>query len=267
MEPNTIFNILISLVVLALFILTTVKLFLRMRNTKLKNLGWLVGFFTSSSLIGISKAAGSTATGASFIVFELMFYILEFLSLAFLIMFTKETYYKNQKSAFKIVLISAIALSLSSFTFAFLRVIGYSVVFNDMFYLFDVYLMSLTIFIAAFWNASASFSAYSLIREENIDKNVKLRYKILGFTAIIFALQGFFAPFHTIIRITDPAGVYELTSTFYTMINVITQLIFAAGNFYAWITLGSKIDKAQKAKTPAVTISEEELMKLAKAEG
>jgi len=267
MEPDQIVNILLSLVVLALFILTTVKLFLRMRNTKLKNLGWLVGFFTSSSLIGISKAAGATATGASFIIFELMFYILEFLSLAFLIMFTKETYYKNQKSGFKLVLITAIILSSSSFTFAFLRVFEYSVVSSDMFYLFDVYLMSLTIFIAAFWNASASFSSYNLIREENIDKNIKLRYRILGLTAVIFALQGFFAPLHTIIRITNPAGIYELTSTFYTFINVITQLIFAAGNFYAWITLGSKIDKTQKAKSPAVSISEEEIMKLAKAEG
>jgi len=182
-------------------------------------------------------------------------------------MFTKETYYKNQKSAFNIVLPLAIALSVSSFTFAFLRVIEYSVIFNDMFYLIDVYFMSLTIFIAALWNVSASFSAHKLIREENIDKNIKLRYKILGFTSVIFALQGFFAPFHTIIRITDPAGIYELTSTFYTFINVITQLIFAAGNFYAWITLGSKIDKAQKAKSPAVMISEEEIMKLAKAEG
>ena len=267
MEPDTIVNILLSLVVLALFILTTLKLFLRMRNTKLKNLGWLVGFFISSSVIGISKAAGATATGASFIIFELMFYILEFLSLAFLIMFTKETFYKNQKGSFKIILTTAIALSVSSFIFAFLRVIGYSVVFSDMFYLFDVFLMSLTIFIAAFWNASASFSAYNLIREENIDKNIKLRYKILGLTAVIFALQGFFAPLHTIIRITDPAGIYELTSTFYTFINVITLLIFAAGNFYAWISLGSKIDKAEKAKSPTVSISEEEIMKLAKAEG
>lgn len=267
MEPDAIFNILLSLIVLVLFILTTVKLFLRMRTTKLRNLGWLVGFFTSSSLIGISKAAGATATGTSFIIFELMFYILEFLSLAFLIMFTKETYHKNQKSVFKLILTTAIGLSASSFIFAFLRVIGYSVVFSDMFYLIDVYFMSLTIFIAAFWNASASFSAYNLIREENIDKDIKLRYKILGITSVIFALQGFFAPFHTIIRITDPVGLYELTSSFYTWINVITQLIFAAGNFYAWITLGSKIDKAKKAKSPAISISEDELMKLAKAEG
>jgi len=267
MEPNTIFNILISLVVLALFILTTVKLFLRMRNTKLKNLGWLVGFFISSSLIGISKAAGATATGALFIIFELMFYTLEFLSLIFLIMFTKETYYKNQKSSFKIILTTAILLSISSFTIVFLRVMEYSIVLSDMFYLFDVYLMSLTIFIAAFWNASASFSAYNLIREENIDKSIKLRYKILGLTSVIFALQGFFAPLHTIVRITDPLGLYELTSSIYTMINVITQLLFAAGNFYAWITLGSKIDKANKTKPSVVSISEEEVMKLAKAEG
>ena len=49
--------------------------------------------------------------------------------------------------------------------------------------------------------------------------------------------------------------------------NVTLQLIFAAGNFYAWITLGSKIDKAEKAKPVAVAISEEEVMKLAKSEG
>jgi hypothetical protein len=238
-----------------------------MRNTKLKNLGWLVGFFTSSSLIGISKAAGATATGASFIIFELMFYILEFLSLAFLIMFTKETYYKNQKSAFKLILTAAIGLSVMSFTFAFLRVFEYSVVLTDMLYLIDVYLMSLTIFIAALWNASASFSAYNLIREENIDKSIKLRYKILGLTAVVFALQGFFAPLHTIIRITDPIGLYDLTSSLYTWINVITQLIFAAGNFYAWITLGSKIEKVNKTETHTVAMAEEELMKLAKAEG
>jgi len=238
-----------------------------MRSTKLNNLVWLVGFFVSSSLIGISKAAGATATGASFIIFELMFYILEFLSLMFLIIFTNETYYKNQKSSFKIVFITALISSVFSFTFAFLRVIDYSPVFSDMFYLIDVYFLSLTIFIAAFWSASASFSAYNLIREENIDKNIKLRYRILGITSVIFALQGFFAPLHTIIRITAPVGLYEFTSSIYTMINVITQLIFAAGNFYAWITLGSKIEKVKKAKPSPVAISEEELMKLAKEEG
>jgi hypothetical protein len=237
-----------------------------MKNTKLKNLSWLVGFFISSSLIGISKAAGATATGASFVIFELMFYILEFLSLMFLIVFTNETYYKNQNSAFKIVFITALTLSISSFIFAFFRVIEFSVEFSDMFYLFDVYLMSLTIFIAAIWNASASFSAYNLIREENIDKNIKLRYKILGLTSVIFALQGFFAPFHTIIRIADPVSLYEFTSGIYTMINVITQLIFAAGNFYAWITIGNKIEKSKKAEMSIKEISEEELMKLATVE-
>lgn len=262
MEPETIINIILSLVVLVLFIITTVKLYLRMRKIKLSNLVWLVGFFLCSSLVGICKAAGANAIGALFTVFELMFYIFEFLSLMFLIVFTKETFYKKQKSFFKTIFATAFTLSISSFTFVLLRIIEYS----DMLYLIDVYFMSLTIFITALWNASTSFSAYNLIKEENINKNVKLRYKIIGISSVIFALQGFFAPLHVIVRTLDPA-LYEMTSSIYTLINVITLLIFAAGNFYAWITLGSKIEKS-KVKTPyKLKITEEDLMKLAKTEG
>ncbi|MHA2181473.1 MAG: hypothetical protein ACXAAH_08625 [Promethearchaeota archaeon] len=242
MEPNTIVNILLSLVVLALFIITLVKLYLRKRETKLSNLMWLVGFFVCSSLIGIFKAAGSSATGISFNILEILFYIFEFTSLFFLIFFTKETFYKNQRSSFKILLIVSIIFAISCFTFVLLRLTSESVTTYDNFYLLDAGFLGLVIIIVTFWNASASFKVFNLIRDEKIDRNIKLRYRIIAISSIIYGLQGFLTPIHVAIRVYAPLEVYDFTSNIYTFMNVFTQLIFASGNYFAWIILGSKIE-------------------------
>jgi hypothetical protein len=267
MEPTTIVNILLSLMVLAFFIGTTVKLYSRMKKTKLSNLWWLIGFFICSSLIGIFKAVASNATGVSFNILEILFYIFEFASLFCIIFFTKATYYKNQRSSFIIILTISIIVAISSFTMVLFRLTSDSEIAYNNFYLVDVAFLSLLIILPTFWNASASFKMYNLIHGENLDKNIKLRYKILAITFIIYGLQGIFTTIHLVFRVYASAEFYEISSKIYTFMNVTLQLIFAAGNFYAWITLGSKIDKAEKAKPVAVAISEEEVMKLAKTEG
>jgi hypothetical protein len=242
MEPNTIVNILLSLVVLALFIITLVKLYLRKKDTKLSNLMWLVGFFVCSSLIGIFKATGSSATGISFNILEILFYIFEFASLFFLMFFTKETFYKNQRSSFKTLLIASIIFAITCFTFVLLRLTSESETVYNSFYLLDASFLGLVIIIVTFWNASASFKVFNLIRDEKIDKHIKLRYRIIAISSIIYGLQGFLTPIHVAIRVYAPIEVYDFTSNIYTFINVFTQLIFASGNYFAWIILGSKIE-------------------------
>ncbi len=253
-------NIFLSSIILVLFIITIVKLYSRMRKTKLSNLRWLIGFFICASMVGIFKSVGTTTTGVGFTISEISYYIVQFLSLFFIIIFTKQTFYKEMHSFFKLIFATGLALSASSFTFAILRLIEYS----DMFNFFDIYFLSLTIFIAALWNASASFSAYNLIKEQDINKYVKRRYIIIGISSIVYALPGFYIPLQVIVRMIGPTGLVEITSSILKIFNAVILLIFAVGNFYAWVTLGSKIEKLKAKTLSEPEIKEEDLMKLAR---
>ena len=254
MEPTTILNIILSLTVLLFLILVTVRLFKKMKETKLANLKWLIVFFLSQSLIGFTKMAG----------FDLGFYLIEAIAFLSLELFTKETFYKDQQSAFKPIFVLSVILSIAALT---LNTIA-SVATNaglpdhyDSYHLMDLYMLSLLGIMSSLWYASASFAAYNQTKEEDIDVNIKKRYKVLGITALFLALQGACLTLFGNIAVPLTA---EYNQGFFTIINVSYSLVFAFGNFYSWILLGKKIEKSREIASSEDEISEEEMMKMIK---
>jgi hypothetical protein len=245
MEPSTVVNIILSMTVLVLLIFITVKLFIRMRETKLSNLKWLIGVFACQALIGLTKVAR----------IEIAFYIVAIVSNLFIIIFTEETFYKDRKSPFKIIVVLALLLAALIFTLVIAREID-----PISFYLLDTYLLTILIVISSLWLASAAFSAYGLIKDDNISELIKTRYRILGIASLILAVQGFITPIHTVNqKLIQLDGGVQL----YTIVNASILLVFAFASFYAWVILGKKIEQSID-KTSEKEISEEEMMKMIK---
>ena len=169
MEPSTIFNIILSLAVLLFLILVTIRLFKKMKETKLSNLKWLIVLFLSQTLIGFTKMAD----------FDLGFYIIEMIAFLSLVIFTKETFYKDQQSAFKPIFVLTFVLSITALILWILAILALDaglVQYYNLYHVLDLYLLGLYVMMASLWYASASFSAYYLTKEEKIDDNIKKRY-------------------------------------------------------------------------------------------
>ncbi len=253
MDPSTIVNIVLSMILLSALIIITIRLFMRLRATKLKNLEGLIIFFIGQSILGFFMMAS----------FQLGFYIVEVISFIALAFFINDTFYKNRKNSFRIVLLLLICLSIGIITFLVLHLfasIQGQLDFENLYYLLYIYFFTLAIFLVSLWYSSASYSAYNLIRDEKIDNNIKLRYKVLGFSSLIFALQGFITPIHVFLI----TFISNYNHQLYTIVNVVILVIFALGNLYAWVILGRKIEDSRKAAPSEDEISEEEMMKMIK---
>ena len=251
MEPSTIINIFLSMILLGALIIITIRLFMRLRATKLKNLVGLIIFFIGQSILGFFMMTG----------FQLGFYSVEVISFIALAFFINDTFYKNRKSSFRIVILLLISLSIALITFLVLHLLAATQGLQDLenvYYLLYIYFFTLAIFLVSLWYSSASYSALNLIRDEKIDKLIKLRYKVIGFSSLIFALQGFITPIHVFIIIFISNYSHEL----YTIVNVVILVIFAFGNLYAWVILGSKIEESREAAPSEDEITEEEMMKM-----
>jgi len=257
MDPSLIINISMSMAVLLIFILITVRLIKRMREKKISNLKWLIIFFIGQSVVGFTRM----------MYFDLGFYIIEIIVLLSLIIFTKETFYKKQQSAFIPIFISEIVLLSFNFAFVIIRLIfrniGDTHAYN-MFYILDMNLLGFSTMLASLWYASASFSAYIIAKEQNFDKITTLRYKILGISALFLTIMGFVFTIHAPIT-TFYRDLVEIR--IFTLINVTTTLLFAVGNYYAWVILGKKIEKSRVQLPSEEDLSEEEITRMFKKEG
>lgn len=257
MNPTMIVYISESILVLVFFILLTIRLIKRMREIKLTNLKWLVIFFAAQSVVGFTRM----------MYLEIAFYIIQSIILLSLIVFIKETFYKEQQSTFNLIFISEISLLATNLTLVIIRLIGelgglippYS-----MLYVLDVYFLAIATMLASLWYASASFSAYKMAKFHKFDKETILRYKILGISAIFLALLGFVYPIHAAIV----SSYYNrLEIDIFTTTIVSLSLLFAIGNFYAWIILGKKIERSKVMLPQEEELSEEEINKMFEMEG
>ena len=228
-----------------------------MKETKLKNLRWLIVFFASQTIIGFTQM----------FYFIIGFYVIQIIILISLILFTKETFYKERQSAFVPIFISSIVMLSFDFTFVLMRLnaqtMGNTHDYN-MYYILDMYLLSLSTIIASLWYASVSFSSYNMAKEQNFDEITILRYKVLGVSAIFYAALGFIYPIHATI---NSFYRHQMEVQIFTTITVALSLIFALGNYYSWIVLGKKIRKLKEKLPSEEELSEEEITKIFKEEG
>ncbi|MFX1273915.1 MAG: hypothetical protein ACFFBP_13270 [Promethearchaeota archaeon] len=221
-----------------------------MKQTKLSNLKWLIISLVATSSVGFIKMGAEV-----FPPIDIVFNMLEFIVFISLIIFTKETFYKDRQSIFKYVVSISAGLSIGSTITCIFRIFS-----NDIpLYLLELYLLSQATIIASIWHSSASFSSLKMIKNENININIKLRYKYIGISAIFLAIQGFLFPIHGLL-ISFLGDVY--IAEIYSFFNVVLSLGFAFSQFYAWIFLGKKIEQIKAQSTLEEDLSEEELMQL-----
>ena len=242
-----------SIIAYIVIIIITVTLFIRVRLKQISNLKWLALFFLCQFLVGF------VWLGRALAILEIIYYIIRLISLASLTIFIKETFYKEKQTIFLIVFLTVVGLMVGSLIFVILR----SLQSNDMLYLLDLYFMGNAATITATWYAIASFSSFNIIKEKDIEKWIKLRYKILGICAVIYIIHGFLITFNGIIETLSPVP-YAIE--FYTNINIVIFLLFSIGNFYAWVILGKKKDIATSEISKEDEISEEEMTKMLKEE-
>lgn len=253
MDITSLFFIILSIIAFLIIIIITVILFIRMRQKKISNLKWLVLFFLCQFFIGLIWLARSIA------ILEIVYYIIRLISSVSLIMFIKETFYKDKQTIFLVVLLTVVSLMVGTIIFVLLR----SIQSSDLLYLLDLYFMGNAAMITATWYAVASFSSFYLIKEKDIEKWIKLRYQILGISAVFYIIRGFLITFNGIIETLSPV---PFVLEFYTNINIIIFLLFSLGNFYAWVILGTKKDNSKGEISKEDEISEEEMTKMLKEE-
>jgi len=160
-------------------------------------------------------------------IFQEMFIVGSFI---LTVIFTNMTFYKNRGLSSKIVLSSVILLGFIQLWFFFISVFG-DWTFN-LYYIRVAFDFPYT-FIVFNWLAYAAYSAYKLIRSQNIDPWVKARYKMLAifsFISSFHSIPEFFQPPGT--AWGDPSNILSLAVFGSTAIIVV---IFSLGFSIAWI--------------------------------
>ncbi len=248
--PINIVNIVLSLFLLVFFISVSIKLLSTLRKTKLSHIKWLIFVFLATSSVGFLKMGEKL-----FPFLEIGFNILELIAIVSLILFTKHAFYQNRKSSFWYILILAVGLSIG----ATIASVGKIISGEIPIYLFELYLLSHAVIIASIWHASAAFSSLNSIKNKNIDKNILLRYKLIGISAIFLSIQAFLFPIHGLLNsFLKATYIPEI----YNSINLCLSVSFAFSQFYAWIVLGKKIKQGKVDFHSEKQLSEEEIAKM-----
>jgi len=214
-----VFNILFIIFILILFI---TGLFLLIRSIQLRKKN--VFYISLTFILIVIGFIGNILFNLT-IIFEETFVSTGFM---FSAIFTYSTFYKNSQSA-RYILISIFLILVIHYL---LQIIYF---FNINFYIhliskiFDI----IGTFIIFAWMSLSSYTAYKRIMNENIEEWIKLRYKLISFSAIVLSLQAIpelFIPYN--IEYGDPT---DFTTLFIFGITLGFSLIFSIGFFVAWI--------------------------------
>ena len=235
--------ILIICVFVILF--TGVFLFYRMLKTKLFNLFGLAMFFI---LYGIQFMGR--------FLFPFIFAALySQLCLLFLIIFIKNTFYKDSKSFLPlIVIITFIVLKIFSTIIALLYnfKIPPSILINpSQFFIYYLYvtLIVLEVTIPSIWLACNALKIYRRLENYDIEPWVKKRYLLIAIPSLLFAasaIASYLMPLEGGFEATHPVVSIFVASSF---------IIFSFGNLIAWI-MPKKLKKYYN-RNYEVPISEE----------
>ena len=256
LEPN--FLIIITLVLIFIILQLIVGIFLlyKMIKTKLYNLLPLILFFLINSLLLLNLP-------------YLFFHIIAHLPSICIIIFTKYTFYRDRKSAFKIVLGIVIVLKIADFIlklyipFSFPMRIEIRSTEIPYYYLY-LSIMAGIILISYIWLGYASLNTYKSLKNQSIEPWIKKRYLILGISSVLLSLNGVIMLFMPWTRkgFEDP-----LAFTIGILIFTVT-IIFSAGSVIGWM-MPQKLKKYFNRNfqpIPEVDLSEKELMEKIKKE-
>jgi hypothetical protein len=154
-----------------------------------------------------------------------------FITIGFIlgVIFTNLTFHKNRKSPAKLILIAVIVLAIIQLIFYGID----SIERNPFNYYLKVSLDLPYTFLVFNWLAWSSYSAYKIVKSQDIEPWIKFRYRLISILSFIMSFHGipeFFQPFD--IRWGTPSNLISV-AVFGT--TAVLSVIFSVGFFFAWI--------------------------------
>ena len=225
MYLEILFWIFVTLLMLFLCTLFTVGIFLLIKGIQRKMLGLSclgIGFI----LIPIGFVGNFILNVKSGYLFQEIFVTIGFI---LAVIFTNLTFHKNRKSPAKLILFSVILL-------AIIQLIFYVLMANErtplLYYLQALFDLPYT-FLVFNWLAWSSYSAYKIIKNQDIEPWIKVRYRLISILSFLMSFHGipeFFQPYNT--PWGSPSNIISVL-VFGT--TAVLAVIFSVGFFFAWI--------------------------------
>ncbi|MBY9021475.1 MAG: hypothetical protein KGD67_10470 [Candidatus Lokiarchaeota archaeon] len=246
----------LTIIYITLQLIIGIFLLIKVYKTKLYNLLALASYFLINSLKFLLLVVDGP-----FIVFQ----ILTFIPDLCLILFTKYTFYRCEKSPFKIITFVFISVKVMDFIlnsfipFTIPMMVELSPDQIPYYYFFISYTASMLL-ISNLWLAYSSLKYYKTIKTQTIIPWIKKRYQIIGISSLFLSATGpilLFMPWSTE-GLENPLGLIV------SILVVLVTTIFSVGNFIGWImpnAIKSRLNKGFSTdKDPNLT--EKELMDL-----
>ena len=222
---DILFWIFVALLMLFLSTLFTVGIFLLVKGIQRKIVDLLC--------LGISFTVIPIGFVGNFILNIQSGYLFQeiFVNIGFIlaVIFTNLTFHKNRKSPAKLILIVVILLAIIQLIFYGIDAIER----NPFNYYLKVSLDLPYTFLVFNWLAWSSYSAYKIIKNQDIEPWIKVRYRlisILSFIMSFHSLPEFFQPYNT--SWGSPSNIISV-AVFGT--TAVLTVIFSVGFFFAWI--------------------------------
>lgn len=219
--------LILTLIYIILQLIIGIFLLFKVYKTRLYNLLALVAYFFVNSLKFLLLIVNGP-----FLVFQ----ILTFIPDLCLILFTKYTFYRWEKSPFKIILFIFISIKVMDFIlncftpFTIPMMIELTSEQIPYYYLFLSYTATMLL-TSNIWLAYASLSYYKTIKSQEIVPWIKKRYQIIGFSSVFLSATGallLFMPWTT-------EGFEDLQGFIVGFFVVLVTVIFSVGNFIGWL--------------------------------
>lgn len=190
------------------------------------------------------KMVGLSCLGIGFIVIPIGFvgnYILDiypgylfqeiFITIGFIlaVIFTNLTFHKNRKSPAKLILIVVIVLAIIQLIFHGMM----SIERTPLIYYLKVSFDLPYNFLVFNWMAWSSYSAYKIVKNQDIEPWIKVRFRLISILSFIMSFHGipeFFQPYD--ILWGTPSN---LISVLVFGTTAVLAVIFSVGFFFAWI--------------------------------
>ncbi|KON28827.1 hypothetical protein AC481_00210 [miscellaneous Crenarchaeota group archaeon SMTZ-80] len=223
-----IINYSLQLVWIVLQLIVGIFLLVKMIKTKRYNLSPLILFFIISS----TKIIFFTIFPSLLILFLIL---IQFPNILLLI-FTKLTFFKYKKSAFKILLLTLIAVRSIDFIIRSIFRISIPMTYyldesNLIYYFYILFSITISYLFSHFWLGLIAFKYYNSIKPVNIEPYVKRRYQLIALGSLIYFLSIFLyylIPYNVI-------GAFAFPNIIYSYIILAVTIFYSMCMFIAWI--------------------------------
>ena len=242
MEPILIALIIVSILPIIPLIALLKHLTPIAKDTRIPGIKWLVLFFFAYIIHGFINIIF-----LRFFIFVLISKIALVSSYPLLVLFTRDTFFRDRKSAY--VPIMAI-ISTGAVIYIILFVLRQN---SELYFSLSIMVNSIIIWISAVWLFYAIQQSYSTLNRKNISYRVGKKYIALRYSTLVLFAKGFIQIVMPYEMVTDT----ELLAIAFLV--ALCTLIFVQFQFYIWVILSNS--KGESRQIEEMGLTEEEIMK------